>query len=190
MKNTSQMKVIVARRALFHKCVLLGKRIAEDYGNEPFTIAWVRDGATVVIGDLIRSIKATKLRLTSLRAKSYKGMESTGKVEIWADGLKDEAIRGRRVLIVDDILDTGRTLVAIQEYIGKLGPAEIKTCVLLRKPASVLLPIEPNYVGFDIPNVFVVGYGLDYRDRFRELRYIAELDEKTKRKVDREEDGY
>jgi hypoxanthine phosphoribosyltransferase len=190
MKKTKQMKVIVPRKALYHKCVALGKRIGEDYRDHSFTIVWIRDGATPFVADLIRSIKAKKLRLTSLLAKSYKGTESTGKVKLRVGGLKKSAIRDHRILIVDDILDSGRTMTAVRDYIKKLGAAEIKTCVLLRKPASQVLPIEPNYVGFDIPNAFVVGFGLDYRDRFRELRYIAELDEETKRSVDREEDGY
>ncbi len=190
MKLNEQLKVIVARKALFHKCVALGRSIAEDYGDDPFTIVWIRDGAAIFAADLIRSIRARKLRLTSLLAKSYKGKESTGKVEIKHGGLKRRAIRNRRVLIVDDILDTGRTLTDVRAYIEKLGPAEIKTCVLLRKPAAQRFPLEPDYVGFRIPNVFVVGFGLDYRDRFRELRYIAELDDGTKRRIDREEDGY
>jgi hypoxanthine phosphoribosyltransferase len=184
MTKQISMEVVVPRQKLFHKCVALGKAIGEDYGDDPFTIVYIRDGATIFVADLIRQIKARKLKITSLTARSYKGTESTGKVKIISAGLKTKAIRGRRVLLVDDILDTGRTLATVSEFIRTLAPLELKTCVLLRKPSRQIEPIEPDYIGFDLPDAFVVGYGLDYRDRFRELRYIAVLDEKAKRKVD------
>ncbi len=98
-----------------------------------------------------------------------------GQLEIHAELLPD--VRGRDVLLVDDIFDTGRTLAALVGQIAALGPGSLRSAVLLRKRARQEVQLEPDYFVFDIPNVFVVGYGLDYRDSYRHLPYLAQLDE-------------
>lgn len=187
MKPVTPMKVVVPRKAIVHKCVSLGEAIRATYGDAAFTALWIGDGAHIFSAWLIPQIKSQRIAVRSIRAKSYEGTESTGEPEIISDRVDDNAIKNKRVLIIDDILDTGRTLTTVMKYAYDRGASEVKTCVLLRKPSRLILPIEPDFIGFDIPDVFVVGFGLDYKDRFRELRYIAVLDEKTKNRVDREE---
>jgi hypoxanthine phosphoribosyltransferase len=183
---TSPMKVVVPRKAIIHRCVKLGQAIHDDFGEAPFTALWIGDGAHIFSATLIPQIKSRHVAVRSLRAKSYEETESTGEPTIIPDRVHETDIRNKRVLLIDDILDTGRTLTAVKRYVQQFSPAEIRICVLLHKPSRLLLPIAPDYIGFEIPDVFVVGFGLDYQDRFREMRYVAILDEKTKEQVDRE----
>ncbi len=185
------MNTIVSRRRIIKACCDLGQDIRAHYGDKPFTALWIASGAMIFAAWLIQQIKSSEVRERSLLAKSYDRTMSTGTVIITPDRVDIESLRNRRVLIIDDILDTGRTLTTVKEYVESKGAAEIKTCVLLQKPHECrMVPIIPDFVGIDIPNVFVVGFGLDYRDRFRDLRYVAELDKKTKAQVDFMEDKF
>ena len=109
-----------------------------------------------------------------MQASSYRGATTTaGELRIGSDLLPD--LRGRHVLLLDDILDTGQTITRTVEYLGGLGPLSVRVAVLVRKRGRQQVTFEPDYYGFDIPNAFVVGYGLDYNDEFRHLPYIAVL---------------
>jgi hypoxanthine phosphoribosyltransferase len=152
----------------------LAREIGDHYATRPLTVVGVLTGSIVLVADLIRYLDLP-LRVGVIQARSYCGAAtSPGPLAIDASMLPD--IRGRDVLLVDDIFDTGRTLAALVEQFATLGPSSLRTMVLLRKAGRQQVALQPDYVGFEIPDVFVVGYGLDYQDGYRHLPYLAELD--------------
>jgi hypoxanthine phosphoribosyltransferase len=153
----------------------LAAGITEDYRGKELSVLAVLNGSLIFMADLLRRIPLP-LRLDCLRVKSYHGgTVSTGRVEFDHSALPD--IDGRHVLLLDDILDSGHTLAAIIETIRiSTHPLSIKSCVLLRKLKERSRPIEVDYVGFEIEDEFVVGYGLDYREQYRNLPLIGVLE--------------
>jgi len=153
----------------------LAAEITEDYQGKELSILAVLNGSLIFMADLLRRIPLP-LQLDCLRVKSYHGgTVSTGRVEF--DQAALPAINGRHVLLLDDILDSGHTIAAIIETIkNSTHPLSLKSCVLLRKLKQRSRPIEPDYVGFDIEDEFVVGYGLDYQEQFRNLPLIGVLE--------------
>jgi hypoxanthine phosphoribosyltransferase len=153
----------------------MGREIGQFYGNEPLTIVGVLTGSIVLLADLIRRL-TMPLRVGLVQASSYRGSSiDPGQLTINFDLLPD--VKGRHVLLVDDIFDTGKTLVVLADELQKHGPASVRSAVLLRKRERQAVACEPDYVGFVIPNAFVVGYGLDYQDAYRNLPYVAALEE-------------
>jgi len=150
----------------------LGAEIAGKRRGSDLTVVSISNGATIFAADLVRAIDLP-LRLDSLSARSYDGTESSGEV-VFTPHLKLDP-RGRNILLVDDILDTGRTLRRVVEYLKDAGAESVETCVMLDKPARRVVGMEADFVGFEIPDVFVVGYGLDYDEYFRNLPYIGTL---------------
>jgi hypoxanthine phosphoribosyltransferase len=128
----------------------------------------------MLLADLIRQL-GMPLRVGVLQASSYKGGTSRGQLTINAELMPDVARRD--VLLVDDIFDTGHTLEQVVELVRGLGPTSVRSAVLLRKEGRQEVQYQPDFVAFEIPDEFVVGYGLDYRDAFRNLPFIAALDE-------------
>jgi hypoxanthine phosphoribosyltransferase len=127
------------------------------------------------LADLVRRLDLP-LRIGLIQATSYRGaVTRPGTLHVQPELLPD--LRGRHVLLLDDILDTGQTLAALIEHLRKLDIASLRVAVLLRKEGRQQCKLEPDYRGFDIPNVFVVGYGLDFNDEYRHLPFIAVLDE-------------
>jgi len=169
------MKTLISEEQLREGIDRLAKELREYYEGRPLTIIGVLIGSIVFLADLIRRIDLP-LRLELVQARSYRG-DSTrpGPLVLNLDLLSSD-VRGRDVLLVDDIFDTGNTLWELLPQIDDLGPASVRTAVLLRKEGRCETPLNPNHVAFDIPNVFVVGYGLDYRDMYRNLPYVAELE--------------
>jgi hypoxanthine phosphoribosyltransferase len=167
-------------RTLFHEQTILsrldelGAQITRDYDGRDLTVIAVLNGSIFFMADLLRRIYLP-LRLDCLSVSSYHGgTESTGVVTFDQTSLPD--VDGRHVLILDDILDTGQTLHAICARIRKEAkPASVKICVLLRKDKMRKQELEADYVGFEIANEFVVGYGLDYQERYRNLPFIGVL---------------
>jgi hypoxanthine phosphoribosyltransferase len=153
----------------------LAAEITEDYRGKELTVLAVLNGSLIFMADLLRRIPLP-LRLDCLRVKSYYGgAVSTGRVEFDQAALPE--IDGRHVLLLDDILDSGHTIAAIIETIrSSARPLSLKSCVLLRKLKERSRPIEADYVGFDIEDEFVVGYGLDYREQYRNLPLIGVLE--------------
>jgi len=151
----------------------LGRQISEDYrGRNPLLICLLR-GAVVFLSDLIRSTDIP-LEMDFMAISSYgDSTESSGVVRLMMD-LKSN-ITGRDVLIVEDIVDTGHTLAYILDNLRTRRPADIKVCVLLSKPSRREAPVEVDYLGFEIPDKFVVGYGLDYAENYRNLPFIGVL---------------
>jgi hypoxanthine phosphoribosyltransferase len=153
------------------------ERIAEGivatYGDHPLTIVGVLTGSIVLLADIIRQL-TMPLRVGVVQASSYRGAVRRGPLTINADLMPD--IARHDVLIVDDIFDTGHTLRELISLLNQFGPTSVRTAVLLRKTGQQEVELQPDFVGFEIPNEFVVGYGLDYRDEYRNLPYIASLD--------------
>lgn len=152
----------------------LAKQILDRYAPHPLTIIGVLTGSVVFLADLIRRLDLP-LRVGVVQARSYRGEATTpGPLTIDAGLMPD--IRGRDVLLIDDIFDTGHTLFELIALVGALGPSSVHSAVLLRKKGRQQVEFQPDFVGFDIPNEFVVGYGLDYRDAYRNLPYVAALE--------------
>jgi hypoxanthine phosphoribosyltransferase len=154
------------------------RRIAGEvntfYDGRPLTIVGVLTGSIVFVADLIRQLDLA-LRVGVIQARSYRGAATRpGPLEINSDLLPD--IRGRHVLLVDDIFDTGHTLFELMAQVRELSPSSVRSAVLLRKLGRQEVRPEPDHVGFEIPNEFVVGYGLDHQDQYRHLPYVASLE--------------
>jgi hypoxanthine phosphoribosyltransferase len=164
---------LFSKAALEERVRALGQAIAKDYaGLEPVLVC-VLKGGFVFAADLIRAIDLP-LRIEFFGVKSY-GAEtsSSGVVQITLD--LAHPIEGRHVLIIEDIVDTGLTLTYLGEQLKARGAASLRVCALLNKPARMLRPVTIDYLGFTIDDVFVVGYGLDHAERYRNLPYIGVL---------------
>ncbi|NUM54240.1 MAG: hypoxanthine phosphoribosyltransferase [Candidatus Hydrogenedentes bacterium] len=147
----------------------LGNRITADYAGKELMVIVVLKGGLLFAADLLRAIHVP-LSLEYIRAKSYNGDHSTGYVELKV--LPEQPLDGKHVLVVEDILDTGRTTAAVLDVARRGGAASVALCVLLDKPSHRTTPIQADYVGFAIDDHFVVGYGLDHDERHRELPAI------------------
>ena len=167
------MKTLLTEDQLSEGVERLANEIHEHYAGRPLTILGVFIGSVVLLADLIRRLD-TPLRVGLIQARGSQGIRP-GPLVVDTSMLSD--IRGRDVLLVDDIFDTGKTLEELVPQIDDLGPATVKVAVLLRKEGRCETVMQPNFVGFDIPDSFVVGYGLDYRDAYRNLPYVAALEE-------------
>ncbi len=168
------MKILLSEEQLRQGIRQLAEKIQNHYQGKPLTIVGVLIGSVVLLADLIRLLNIP-LCVELVQARSYQGDTRPGPLVINLD-LLSGGIRGRDVLLVDDIFDTGRTLWELIPQIDELGPASLRSAVLLRKQGCCKLDLKPDFVGFEIPNQFVVGYGLDYRDLYRNLPYIAILE--------------
>lgn len=154
------------------RCKQLGRRIAKDLAGQRAVILPVLDGAFVFAADLVRCIPLPDLELRFIAARSYLGTESTGTVEYGA--IPDLA--GRHVVLVEDVLDTGRTLAGLIDLAFDAGADSVRICTLLDKPARRVVEVTADYVGFTIPDRFVVGYGLDHDGRWRHLPDVCVMD--------------
>ncbi len=168
------MKTLLSEEQLKEGIRQLAEKIQAHYQGKPLTIVGVLIGSVVLLADLMRLLNMP-LRVELVQARSYHNGTRPGPLVINTDLLSSN-IRGRDVLLVDDIFDTGNTLWELIPQIDELGPASVRSAVLLRKLGQCKVNLIPDFVGFDIPNEFVVGYGLDYRDRYRNLFYIAILE--------------
>ena len=165
--------VLVTPRAIKRRIAQIAEQLNQDYAKKDMMVVAIVNGALIFTADLLRALRSP-LRLDCLRASSYHdGTKAVGEPRI-IDQMKLD-VRGHNVLLVDDILDTGKTLAAVAGLIKAKGAAEVRTCVLLDKKARRTVPFEADYVGFDIPNEFVVGYGLDFNERYRNLPCIGVL---------------
>jgi hypoxanthine phosphoribosyltransferase len=155
-------------------------RIADDFdGDELYVIGLLR-GSFMFTADLVRLLYRRNIRLVIdfMTVASYgSGTESSGEVNMMRDVHLD--LRDKQILLVDDILDTGRTLAFASQHLFELKPASLKTCVFLDKPSRRVVPCEADYVGFTVPDLFVVGYGLDYDGRYRELPHLSVVKEEA-----------
>ena len=166
-------KILVTEEQILAKLDELGHRIWRDYEGKDLLLVGVLKGAVMVMADLMRALPGTA-PMDWMAISSYgSGTKSSGVVRIIKD--LDVDITDRHVLIVEDIIDSGLTLSWIRANLESRSPASVEICALLRKPEVAKVEIDVKYVGFDIPNEFVVGYGLDYAERYRNLRCVGTL---------------
>jgi hypoxanthine phosphoribosyltransferase len=168
------MKVLVNEQQIHEGIDKLAKQLHGHYGDRPLTIVAIMTGSLVMLADLIRRLEMP-IRISLIRASSYRGGTTSGDLEIDDSNMLD--IEGKDVLLIDDIFDTGKTLVRVTERLKGRNPKSIRTAVFLSKRGTSAVSQKPDYIVFDIPNEFVVGYGLDYQDHYRNLPYVGVLEE-------------
>jgi hypoxanthine phosphoribosyltransferase len=171
--GTDLKSVLITKDQIDAKLAELAAQIDAAYAGKDLLIIGVLKGAAMVMADLARAL-AAPVTMDWMAVSSYgAGTQSSGVVRILKD--LDTDIKGRHVLIVEDIIDSGLTLSWLLSNLGSREPASLKVCTLLRKPEAAKVAIEVEWVGFDIPNEFVVGYGLDYAEKYRNLPFVGTL---------------
>ncbi len=166
-------RVLLTEDAIADRLGELAVAIERDYAGRDLLLVGVLKGAVMMMADLARAL-TRDVEMDWMAVSSYgSGTKSSGVVRILKD--LDGDVTGRNVLVVEDIIDSGLTLSWLLANLRSRGPASVEVVALLRKPESIQVPIEVAYVGFDIPSEFVVGYGLDYAQRYRNLRVVATL---------------
>jgi hypoxanthine phosphoribosyltransferase len=169
------VRILLSEQQLREGVGRVAAEVTHCYEGRPLTIVGVLTGSIVLLADLIRQLELP-LRVGVVQASSYRGATTTrGKLFVNAEIMPD--IANRHVLLVDDIYDTGHTLVEVMARMRELQPKSLRSLVLLRKEGRCEVDVQPDFVAFDIPNEFVVGYGLDYHDAHRNLPHVAALDE-------------
>lgn len=170
MITNKQQKILFSVDDIKDKVNDLGKQISKDYEGKNLVVVSLLRGSFIFAADLVRAIEVpTQIEFMTTASYGH-GEESSGQVNI-VDDIKDD-IEGRDVLVVDDIMDSGLTMEKIIEHLKKKNPNSIKSCVMLDKPERRKTEITPDYVGFTIPDLFIVGYGLNYGDYYRNIPYI------------------
>jgi hypoxanthine phosphoribosyltransferase len=167
-------EILVTEEQIRDRIAELCRQIEVDYEGKDLLLVGVLKGAVMVMADLARELRKVDVQMDWMAVSSYgASTRSSGVVRILKD--LDTELQGRHVLIVEDIVDSGLTLSWLRENLETRGPASVEICALLRKPEAAKVEIEAKYVGFEIPSEFVVGYGLDYAQRYRHLRSVAVL---------------
>ena len=164
--------VLITETQLARRIRLMARQIESDYAGRELVIVALLNGTVLFLADLVRNI-SLPLRLDFMGVSSYGAGTESGELVFTKELRLD--VRGRDVLLVDDILDTGRTMTRVLGRLRELQPREIKTCVLLDKPERRVEAVHADYVGFTIPNEFVVGYGLDFAEKYRNLPFVGVL---------------
>jgi hypoxanthine phosphoribosyltransferase len=166
-------EILISEEQIQNRIAELARAIEADYKDTDVLLVGVLKGAVMVMADLARELKIP-VTMDWMAVSSYgSGTESSGVVRILKD--LDTDLSGRTVLIVEDIIDSGLTLSWLLANLNSRGPASVEICTLLRKPEAARVDIDVKYVGFEIPNQFVVGYGLDYDEKYRNLRGVGIL---------------
>ena len=166
-------KVLISEEQIAQRLREMAADIDADYDGRDLLIVGVLKGAVMVMADLARAL-STRVEMDWMAVSSYgSGTKSSGVVRILKD--LDRDITGRNVLIVEDIIDSGLTLSWLMSNLSSRGPASVEVCTLLRKPDAAQVDVPVRYVGFDIPNEFVIGYGLDYDERYRNVPFVGTL---------------
>ncbi|KAI8109740.1 hypothetical protein M9434_001019 [Picochlorum sp. BPE23] len=168
--------ILLSEEELSFRVTELGRELAKEYADkEPLVVATLK-GSTIFMSDLVRCMQPVppNMRLEFIRASSYgSGTTTSGQVSITMSTLSDDDIKGRHILLVEDIVDSGLTGQALTAYFQQHSPASVKLVSLLSKPSRREVPFEPDWLAFEIEDKFVVGYGLDYDQHYRSLPYIG-----------------
>lgn len=173
--SNPNLRVLISSDAIGRRITELGARIAADYGDGPIHMISILKGSFMFLADLARAIPC-RMQIDFMGISSYgKGKASSGEVKLTKD--LDVSIEGAQVLIVEDIVDSGITLTYLMHVLEQRHPKSIRIATLLDKPERRQRPVHVSYVGFQIPDEFVVGYGLDYLEEYRNLKDVCVLDE-------------
>jgi hypoxanthine phosphoribosyltransferase len=166
-------KILISAEDLARRVKELGAQISADYAGEPLMLVGILKGANIFMADLARAIP-DRIQMEFMVVSSYgNGTESSGQIEILKDIRGD--LKGKNILLVEDIIDTGLTLKSLQEYLNGRGAKSVRICTLLDKPERRKANVHVDYVGYEVPNEFIIGYGIDYAEYYRNLPYIASL---------------
>ena len=165
------VEVLISREKVEERIKELAKEIEKDYAGKELVCVGLLKGSVMFMADLIKSIDLD-LRIDFMKVSSYgSGTNSTGVVKILKD--VDVDLAGKDVLIVEDIIDTGLTILNVKDFLNKKNPSSVKVCTLLDKPSRRVVEVKGEYVGFEIPDEFVVGYGLDLDEKYRNLPFVG-----------------
>ena len=171
------MDIFISQNSIQNKVKEIANKIDNDYKDEEVIIISILKGAIYFTMDLVKNINNPNIQLDFMKVSSYKNnIESNNEIDFQLDISID--ITNKNIIIVDDILDTGYTMQFLYNHLAKKNPKSIKTCVLLNKPERRIININADYVGFDIKNEFVIGYGLDYDEKYRNLPHISYIKRK------------
>ena len=167
-------KILIAETDIKRRVAELAEEISKDYKGETVTLICILSGASVFFADLVRELKLD-IRFEFMSVSSYgAGTVSSGEVKILKD--VNHPIAGKHVIIVEDIIDSGCTLSYLKRVLAQRNPASIRVCTILDKPARRKVDFKGEYVGFEIPDEFVIGYGLDYDGKYRDLKDVCVLE--------------
>ena len=164
--------MLITDAQIARRVKMLAREIQRDFAGRELVVVSLLNGTVVFLADLVRHL-SLPLRLDFIGVSSYRLATESGELVFTKELRLD--VRGRDVLLVDDILDTGKTLSCVLKKLRALKPRRIRTCVLLDKPVRRVQKVEADYVGFEIPDLFVVGYGLDFAERYRNLPFVGVL---------------
>jgi len=170
MVDLKNLKVLITEEKLNERIAEIADEMHKEYGDNEITFICILKGSIFFTVELAKRIP-NNINFEFIRVSSYHGTDSTGVIEMKVDLQGD--IKGKDVIVIEDIIDTGRTLSYLKEYLKSKEPNSLKICSLLDKKERRVVPMEADYVGFDIPDKFVVGYGLDVDEKFRNLPYIG-----------------
>ena len=178
--NEAVAEILISQQEIKNRVSELAKQISEDYRGETVMFLGILKGSLVFMADLMREMDID-VTIDFMAVSSYgTSTKSSGIVRILKD--LDTDIEGKNVIIIEDIVDTGTTLKYLYEYLKKRGPKDIKICCLLDKPERRKSDVVADYIGYSIPDAFVVGYGLDYAEKYRNLPYVGILKEEVYKK--------
>ena len=167
-------RILITEEELIKRIRELGQVITEEYKEDAPLLVGLLKGSVPFLSELIKHIDLD-IEYDFMDVSSYSGTESTGEIRVVKD--LDRSVRGAKILIVEDIVDTGRTLKTVKELLYSKGAESVKVITLLDKPDRRVVELDSDYVGFVIPNEFVIGYGLDFDQKYRNLPYVGVLKE-------------
>jgi len=173
-KNKENLKLVISKEEIYQKIKELAQKIDEDYKNTPVIFIGTLKGAFIFLADLVRNIKNPNVQIDFVRVKSY-GMSDTSSEKVEITKEFELPLEGKNVILVEDIVDTGITLKFLYDYIKSFNPKSIKICALIDKKERRKIKVPIDYVGFEIEKGFLVGYGLDFAEKFRHLPEINEV---------------
>lgn len=169
-----EIKTLINEKELTTRINEVAKQIQKDYNNEEIVLICILKGAVFFATELAKNITSSVI-MDFMKVSSYDGTKSTGNLDFTLD--ISQKIEGRNVLIVEDIVDTGRTLTYLKQYLTSKNPKKLKVCTMLDKKERRELEFTPDYTCFDIPDKFVIGYGLDFDEKYRNLPYIGYIEQ-------------
>ena len=169
---SEKIEILITQEELDKRISEIAEQISKDFKGEDITLVCVLKGGVMFMVDMAKKLNQ-KVEFEFIDVSSYQGTSSTGKLTINKD--LETSVEGKHVILLEDIVDTGRTLSYLIEYLKEKKPASLKLCTLLDKPSRRVIDVNADYIGFTIPDAFIVGYGLDYDQKYRNLPYIGIL---------------